>query len=64
MGGLKKISKIDLLKLQVGVERNRQVEDGFFDGRFVQRVSEKDKKKYTRYPKYRGKDYNQFNEVE
>ena len=64
MGGLKKISKIDLLKLQVGVERNRQVEDGFFDGRFVQRPSEKDKKKYNRYPKHRGKDYTQFNEVE
>lgn len=51
MSLLKKIGKVDLLKLQVGVERKRQVEDGFFDGRFYPRT-EKSKKEYSRKRKY------------
>lgn len=38
MKKMKKISKAEMLKMKVGATRNLQKEQGFFDGRFVQRA--------------------------
>lgn len=43
-------------KIQAGVIRKRQVEDGFFDGRFYPRT-EKSKKAYSRKSKYNNYDH-------
>ncbi len=42
-------------KLVVGKQRENQVSQGFFDGRFVQR-SEESKKVYKRKTKHKGED--------
>ena len=47
--------KYDPNKIQAGVIRKLQKEQGFFDGRFVSRV-ERSKKLYTRKQKH--KNYN------
>ena len=46
-----KSNKDKLHKMTVGKQREKQVEQGFFDGRFVQR-SEESKKVYKRKEKH------------
>ena len=46
-----KSNKDKLHKMTVGKQREKQVEQGFFDGRFVQR-SEESKKVYRRKDKH------------
>lgn len=51
--------KNDILhKMTVGKQREQQVEQGFFDGRFVQRAEES-KKKYKRKDKHPKKNSEQ-----
>jgi len=50
-----KPDKEKLHKMTVGKQRRKQVEQGFFDGRFVQRVEES-KKVYKRKEKHPKKD--------
>jgi hypothetical protein len=50
-----KPKKDKLHKMTVGKQREQQVEQGFFDGRFVQRVEES-KKTYKRKEKHPKKD--------
>ena len=47
MKKIKKMTKAQLLKVKIGAYRKSQKEQGFFDGRFVQR-SEVSKKIYNR----------------
>jgi len=48
--------KAQTIKMNVGVTRNFQKEQGFFDGRFVART-EKSKKEYTRKSKHKNKSW-------
>ena len=50
-----KSDKDKLHKMTVGKQREKQVEQGFFDGRFVQRAEES-KKVYKRREKHPRKD--------
>jgi hypothetical protein len=50
-----KPKKDKLHKMTVGKQREKQVEQGFFDGRFVQRAEES-KKTYKRKEKHPKKD--------
>ncbi len=50
------MKKKDQQKMRVGVTRKSQKEQGYFDGRFVER-SEKIRKLYTRKPKHKNKSY-------
>ena len=52
-----KPDKDKLHKMTVGKQREKQVEQGFFDGRFVQRAEES-KKVYKRKEKHPKKDGN------
>jgi hypothetical protein len=49
-----KSKKIKFHKMKAGAQRQNQVEQGFFDGRFVQRA-EPSKKKYNRKAKHKRK---------
>ena len=44
------------IKMNVGVTRNFQKEQGFFDGRFVSRT-EKSKKEYSRKDQHKNKSW-------
>ncbi len=44
------------IKMNIGVTRQFQKEQGFFDGRFVSRT-EKSKKTYTRKAKHKNQKY-------
>jgi hypothetical protein len=46
-----KSKKVKFHKMKAGAQRQSQIEQGFFDGRFVQRA-EPSKKKYTRKAKH------------
>lgn len=48
--------KTSTIKMNVGVTREYQKEQGFFDGRFVSR-SEKSKKLYNRKTKHKSNQY-------
>jgi hypothetical protein len=48
--------KAQTIKMNVGVTRNFQKEQGFFDGRFVSRT-EKSKKQYSRKDKHKNKGW-------
>ena len=48
--------KTATIKMNVGVTREYQKEQGFFDGRFVSR-SESSKKLYTRKSKHKNNQY-------
>jgi hypothetical protein len=50
------MNKKDQQKMKVGVTRKSQKEQGYFDGRFVER-SEKLQNKYKRKPKHKNKSY-------
>jgi hypothetical protein len=50
------VMKSSTVKMNLGVTRESQKEQGFFDGRFVARV-EKSKKAYTRKEKYKNKNW-------
>ena len=47
MKKIKKMTKTQLLKIKIGASRKSQKDQGFFDGRFVER-SETSKKIYNR----------------
>jgi hypothetical protein len=51
------VKKNKLHKMIVGKQREKQVEQGFFDGRFVQRAEESKKtyKRKEKHPKKEGK---------
>ena len=51
-----KITKEQLHKLKVGSERESQIDQGYFDGRFRERV-EKPKKSYKRKSKHKNKNW-------
>ena len=51
-----KITKEQLHKLKVGSERESQIDQGYFDGRFRERV-EKPKKSYKRKSKHKNRDF-------
>ena len=51
-----RITKEQLHKLKVGSERESQIDQGYFDGRFRERV-EKSKKYPKRKPKHKNKDW-------
>jgi stalled ribosome alternative rescue factor ArfA len=51
-----RITKEQLHKLKVGNERESQIDQGYFDGRFRERV-EKPKKSYKRKPKHKNNDW-------
>ena len=53
---IKIMNKKDQQKMKLGVTRENQKEQGYFDGRFVER-SEKLKNKYKRKPKHKNKSY-------
>ena len=53
---IKIMNKKDQQKMKLGVTRENQKEQGYFDGRFVER-SEKLKNKYNRKPKHKNKSY-------
>jgi hypothetical protein len=46
--------KKETIKMNIGATRKSQIEQGFFDGRFVSRV-ETSKKQYTRKTKHKNK---------
>ena len=48
--------KYDPQKMKVGVTREKQKEDGYFDGRFVEKA-EKSKKAYKRKPKHKNEEW-------
>ena len=50
------MNKRDQQKMRVGVTRKTQKDQGYFDGRFVER-SEKLQNKYKRKPKHKNKSY-------
>tara|TARA_R100001244_G_C5114229_1_gene121897 strand:+ start:381 stop:560 length:180 start_codon:yes stop_codon:yes gene_type:complete len=54
--GKNRITKEQLHKLKVGSERESQIDQGYFDGRFRERV-EKPKKSYKRKPKHKNRDF-------
>lgn len=54
--GKDRITKEQLHKLKVGSERESQIDQGYFDGRFRERV-EKPKKYPKRKPKHKNKDW-------
>ena len=51
-----KIDKKDLLKLKIGATREKQKEEGYFDGRFVEKT-EKLKKAYKRKSKHKNQEW-------
>ncbi len=51
-----KKKKADLHKIKLGVEREKQKEQGYFDGRFVEKI-EKPKKAYKRKPKHKNQEW-------
>ena len=55
------MNKRDAQKLKVGATRKSQIEQGYFDGRFVER-SEKLQNKYKRKPKHKNKSYGEHDE--
>ncbi len=52
------MNKRDAQKMKVGATRKSQIEQGYFDGRFVER-SEKLQNKYKRKPKHKNKSYDE-----
>ena len=52
----KKSEKKRLHKIKIGVERESQLEQGYFDGRFVEKV-EKSQKQYSRKKKHKNDDW-------
>jgi hypothetical protein len=48
--------KADLHKVKLGVERENQKDQGYFDGRFVEK-QEKSKKAYKRKPKHKNQEW-------
>lgn len=52
------MNKRDAQKMKVGATRKSQIEQGYFDGRFVER-SEKLQNKYRRKPKHKNKSYDE-----
>ena len=48
--------KHDPLKMKIGATREKQKEDGYFDGRFVEKL-EKTKKAYKRKPKHKNEEW-------
>jgi len=50
------MNKREAQKMKVGATRKSQKEQGYFDGRFVER-SEKLQNKYKRKPKHKNKSY-------
>ena len=48
--------KKDLQKMRVGVTREKQKQEGYFDGRFVEKT-EKLKKAYKRKPKHKNQGW-------
>tara|TARA_R110000751_G_scaffold52165_1_gene113854 strand:- start:673 stop:837 length:165 start_codon:yes stop_codon:yes gene_type:complete len=48
--------KHDLHKIKLGVERQNQKEQGYFDGRFMEKV-EKPKRKDRRKPKHKNQEW-------
>jgi hypothetical protein len=54
---MKKKNKNSLRKLVKSKEREKRVDQGYYDGRFSPRV-EKTKKSYNRKTKHKGKDLN------
>ena len=46
--------KKETIKMNIGATRKSQIEQGFFDGRFVSRA-ETSKKQYTRKTKHKNK---------
>ena len=42
--------------MKIGVERESQLEQGYFDGRFVEKV-EKSQKQYSRKQKHKNEDW-------
>jgi len=48
--------KYDSHKMKIGVERESQLEQGYFDGRFVEK-SEKSKKAYKRKKKHKNQEW-------
>jgi hypothetical protein len=53
---IKIMNKREAQKMKVGATRKSQKEQGYFDGRFVER-SEKLQNKYKRKPKHKNKSY-------
>jgi hypothetical protein len=51
---MKRVAR-DMQKIRLAASRESQKEQGFFDGRFVER-SEESKKKYKRKPKHPNRD--------
>ena len=51
-----KKKKADLHKIKLGVEREKQKEQGYFDGRFVEKV-EKPKKNYKCKSKHKNQEW-------
>lgn len=54
---MKKKNKKTVRKLVKSQEREKRVDQGYYDGRFAPRV-EKTKKSYSRKTKHKGKDLN------
>jgi hypothetical protein len=52
----KKAEKKRLHKIKIGVERESQLEQGYFDGRFVEKV-EKSQKQYSRKQKHKNDNW-------
>tara|TARA_R110002020_G_scaffold52778_2_gene148115 strand:+ start:637 stop:810 length:174 start_codon:yes stop_codon:yes gene_type:complete len=52
----KKAEMKRLHKMKIGVERESQLEQGYFDGRFVEKV-EKSQKQYSRKQKHKNEDW-------
>jgi hypothetical protein len=50
--------KNSTIKINIGATRKKQIQDGFFDGRFVSRV-QRSKKDYTRKTKHKN-EYSTF----
>jgi len=48
--------RVESLKINLGASRKSQLEQGYFDGRFVQRA-EQSKKVYTRKQKHRRQNH-------
>lgn len=53
--------KNKIQKINLGATRKKQKEEGYFDGRFVER-SEKLQNKYKRKPKHQNKSYGEYDE--
>jgi hypothetical protein len=50
------VMKTQILKINLGASRKSQLEQGYFDGRFVQRAQQS-KKVYTRKQKHQKTNY-------